>query len=105
MSLLALFALLKNKYLEASRLIVRLPPGYLFLSVSCVLFICTISIIIFVSKSKAVLRLNIYQFIILLSEVTNQMWNNYPFSQRKKASKIAVGRKVGGNGKSGWENF
>ena len=33
------------------------------------------------------------------------MWNNYPFSQRKNASKIAVGVKVGGNGKSGWEKF
>ena len=83
MSLLASFALSKNKYY--------------------VLFIYTISIIIFVSQSKGVLRLNIYKFIILLSEVTNQMWNNYPFSQRKNASKIAVGVKVGGNGKSGWE--
>ena len=48
---------------------------------------------------KHITRLNIYSSTISLSEITHSMWQDHPFSQRNKASKIVVEVKVGGNGK------
>ena len=50
-------------------------------------------------------RFNIYRSIISLSEITHQMWHDYPFSQRNKPSKIAVEVKVGGNGEEGLDKI
>ena len=116
--LFASFALSKNKKSEASRLIVTPPPSSpalpfckclvcffffiytIFVSIICVSQDDLVCICVKQCRSGTkVPRLGIYRFMISLNEITYQMWNDIPFSQRNKTSKILVEVKVGDNGK------
>ena len=63
--------------------------GYVSLLVQeCAVYLC-VYVCQTHSKVFVVLRLGIYRSIISLSEITHQLWQGHPFSQRKKTSKIA----------------
>ena len=116
--LFASFALPKNKKSEASRLIVTTPPSFpvlpfskclvcffffiytIFVSIICISQDDVVCICVKQSRSGTkVPRLAIYRFLISLSEITYQMWNDNTFIQRNKTSKIVVEVKVGDNRK------
>ena len=74
------------------------------LSVLCI-FVCMCVKYIARSFWYKVPRLDIYRSIILLSEITHQIWHNHLFSPRNKTSKIAVEVEVGGSGEEGLEKI
>ena len=108
------------------------PPFQCYLSLSvwyvCVLFIYTISylhITAAVSTWQVVLIYNymglsiywflsvlcifcvyfFYRSIISLSEITHQIWQDHPFSQRNKTSKIALGGRLEATERGIGQNF